>query len=131
MKQFVLFHALRLIFAAVILVPLSLPLAMSTSQIDTSNYLCLPSGQPQSIEAKAHLIEFLTTIGELEEPDPASSGDHCSNCILIGTALPTKPFRHVSDETYIIKTLFPSYSVTFSYFPTGPPLGGRAPPHFL
>lgn len=122
----------RAFIALLTLVPMAMPWAAAASDKDLSRFLCNPSGQTQTVKADEKLVEFLTAIGEIDKDKTDRQIEHCSNCILLNSGLPSGP-SYYSETTRFPDTVrhWPINNVGLIYGATGPPLGGRAPPIFL
>lgn len=106
--------------------------SQASSNSKASGLFCNPSGQAASSEAQTQIAEFLALVGETNGKGDNENKHHCPDCFITIVGLPTqKVFR--AAPAHFPRAL-PSYFSLFSGFhfnPTGPPLGGRAPPLFL
>gem|GEM_PF-3521639 len=116
--------------ALVVLLPAGLPLVSSAAGADAGAWLCGPS-QSLSADDKAELKDILTQIGEIGDSEDAGFGALCLDCITGGWAGLTPPVAMTAANIYVTRTAaFSPYDAGRFTFATGPPLGGRAPPHF-
>lgn len=103
----------------------------ASPNIKTGGYFCHESSQTPSSEAQAHLKEFLSLVGDLDENGDSDTTHHCPDCFLMILGLTVqKPTVPASPN---FSRNLTHYFATFKGFqltPTGPPLGGRAPPLF-
>lgn len=108
--------------------------AVSGHEFDYSQLLCNETQADPSPEVKAALAEMAALLEAVSpdetEHDTVPSG-HCDNCLTPPLAIETSRSQIGEPSHFIQRPLFFSaYKETFSYRAQGPPLGGRAPPHF-
>ncbi len=108
---------------------------ISTTQASSnplaSGLFCNPSGQAASPEAQTHLTEFLNLVEESKKLGGSENKHHCPDCFITVIGLETQKVFRATPVRF--PRVLPSYFSIFTGFqftPTGPPLGGRAPPLF-
>ena len=103
----------------------------AAAKINTSGYLCSPSGQAPSSEAQAHMERFLSIVGEIQNDQDEGHNRHCPDCFVTIHGLQVQ----ATFKTSIVRLSrnIDNYFALFNGFlfnSTGPPLGSRAPPSF-
>jgi len=118
-------------------VQIALPSIMAFSHqsgFNPSLYMCNITRTPNSEAAKAQLADIFAAAGKVlpNDESPDLTPEHCSHCVAPSLmAVPTPLFTANMRVVPPVKTVFTPASFGFNYHPQGPPLGGRAPPHFV
>ena len=123
--------ALRACLAIMLIWSPMASVSATSAKITASGYLCSSSGQAPSAEAKAHLESFLSLVGEIKNNGDADHTHHCPDCFVTVLGLPVQ--ATIKAEPLRFSRHIENYFAPFNGFlfnPTGPPLGGRAPPFF-
>ena len=130
-KRHSMHSVLACLLALLIMLPAGLPLAGAAAGADASSWLCGPS-QTMSAQDKARLTDILTALGEIDKGDDSNESAMCLDCIQSGFACLETPQAEDADRQFsALASGFYVYDAGLFIFATGPPLGGRAPPHFL
>ena len=106
----------------------------SKSGFNPALYMCNITRTVPSDAAQAQLEDIFMAAGKpLPAQDPQKTApEHCSYCVSSSPAdLPHSIAVLVKRNLPPIKTQFAALSLAFHYLAQGPPLGGRAPPHFV
>lgn len=133
--MFGLTYIFRLCLVVALSVQLALPvMASGKGGFDAASYLCNVTGSGITAEAEDHLRDIFRLAGKdlPGDNDTSNSQDHCQNCLgsfaaHFGPAFIYQPTPRTSYRAGGFQT----QAAGFHYQAQGPPLGGRAPPHFI